>query len=113
MVVGKWDALREIRAAATIEEGPGVSGVFAKLGSRLQLLDERGQVVRDAPPGSGLLAATRLGEEGIVWVVTGLDDEGVNAAAASLDEGTLRDAFAVAATHGVVKLPVMDEESEG
>lgn len=114
VVVGRWDALRAIRAAATIEKGPGESGVFAKMGSKLELLDERGEVVRDAPPGSGLVAATRLGEEGIVWVVTGLDDDGVNAAAAVLDEGTLRDAFAVAATpDGVVKLPVMDEEHEG
>ena len=69
--------------------------------------------MRDAPPGSGLVAATRRAMR-IVWVVTGLDDEGVTAAAASLDEGTLRDAFAVAATpEGVVKLPVMDRESEG
>ena len=44
MVVGKWpDALREIRAAATIEKGPGESGVFARLrGSSLQLLGVAG-----------------------------------------------------------------------
>jgi hypothetical protein len=114
VVVGKWSDVRAVRAAATIEKGPSASGVFARLGRSLQLLDEQGRVVRDAPPGSGLLAATRREDEGVVWVVTGLDDAGVDAAAAALDEPTLRDAFAVAATpDGVVRLPVMDRESEG
>jgi hypothetical protein len=91
-----------------------VSGVFARIGSQLQLLDESGHVVRAAPPGSGLVAATSLEDQSVVWVVTGLDDAGVDAAAAAVDEQALRDAFAVAATpEGVVKLPVMDTESEG
>ena len=110
VLVGRWDQIREVRTPATIEEGPSTSGVFARFVSdeqRLELLDDRGERVRDAPAGTGLVAATALEQQAVVWMVTGLDDVGVQAAAASLDERTLRNAFAVAATpDGPVKLPL-------
>jgi hypothetical protein len=87
--------------------------VFARFiddGERLELLDARGGVARTAGPGTGLIAATRVGEEeGISFFVTGVDAAGVDAAAGALDERTLRDAFAVAVTReGVTKLPVVN-----
>ena len=46
-------------------------------------------------------------------MVTGLDDVGVQAAAAALDARSLRNAFAVAATpDGPVKLPLVEEDGE-
>lgn len=116
VLVGTWDALRDVRTPATLEQGPQASGVFARFadgGERLDLLDERGDVVRAAPAGSGLVAATALEEQAVVWVVTGLDDAGVQAAAAVLDERSLRNAFAVAATpDGPLKLPLADGGGE-
>ena len=46
-----------------------------------------------------------------MWVITGVDDAGVLAAAEALDQDVLRDAFAVAALPGgPVKLPLAGEE---
>lgn len=110
VLVGRWDQLRDVRSATILEKGPGGSGVFARFtsdGERLELLDESGEVAQVAADGSGLLAATALEEQGVVWVATGLQDIGVEAAAALLDERTLRNAFAVAATpDGPLKLPL-------
>lgn len=112
VLVGTWDELRDVRTPATLEQGPEASGVFARFadgGERLELLDEDGQVVREAPTGSGLVAATALEQQAVVWIITGLDDTGVQAAAAVLDERSLRNAFAVAATpEGPLKLPLVD-----
>ena len=109
--VGEWSNLRDIRSLRTLELGPQESGVFARFtndGERLELLDESGDVARVADPGTGLVAATQVGdEEGISFFITGVDAAGVDAAARALDEQTLRNAFAVAATgDGVTKLPV-------
>lgn len=109
--VGPWSDLREIRSLRGLERGPQESGVFARFrdeGGRLELLDARGDVARTAGPGTGLVAAGRIGEEdGISFFVTGVDDAGVDAAAGALDRKTLRNAFAVAVTsEGVTKLPV-------
>jgi hypothetical protein len=111
MFVGPWSDLREIRSLRTLEKGPAASGVFARFGddgARLDLLDPRGRVARNTGPGTGLIAATRVGQdEGISFIVTGVDGPGVAAAAGALDRKTLRNAFAVAVTRGVVtRLPV-------
>jgi hypothetical protein len=117
VVVGRWEDVRELRTPATLEQGPADSGVFARFadeGERLELLDERGDVVRTAEAGTGLVAATALEEQAVVWIVTGIDDVGVQAAAAALDERTLRNAFAVAATpDGALKLPIVEKEGGG
>ena len=111
MFVGQWSDLRVIRSLRTLERGPKQSGVFARFGAdgaQLELLDQEGAVARTAGPGTGLVAATRVGEEeGISFFVTGVDAAGVDAAARALDRETLRDAFAVAVDRsGVAKLPV-------
>jgi len=116
VLVGTWDELSDVRTPATLEEGPEASGVFARFaddGERLELLDEHGDVVRDADVGTGLVAATALEEQAVVWLVTGIEDVGVQAAAAVLDARSLRSAFAVAATpDGPVKLPLVEEEGK-
>ncbi len=101
VVVGKWEAVRGIRAAQELEDGPAASGVFARFsddGSELELLDERGEVAATEGAGSGLVAAIEILRQQPVWIVTGVDDAGVDAAADAFDEETLRDLFAVAAT---------------
>jgi hypothetical protein len=110
VVVGPWGAIKQIRAATSLERGPAQSGVFARVsaGGTIDFLDPHARAVRTAPPGTGLLAATKPQGAGPVWIVTGADDAAAERAAAALDYVTLRDAFAVAATpSGVVRLPVV------
>ena len=109
VVVGPWNAIRRLQAAAPLARGPKESGVFARFagGPSLELLDAGGGVARTAPPGTGLVAARVPTERNVVWFVTGVDDAGVRRAVAALDEDTLRNAFALAATpSGPLKLPV-------
>ena len=48
-------------------------------------------------------------DEELVWLATGLDEEGVAAAVRALDEEALRDAFAVAVDGRTVeKLPLVN-----
>jgi hypothetical protein len=105
VLVGPWSRLRGDPAAAQIEDGPQASGVFAVFSLRgppgrvpdcgLETLDETGRPV-DAPgAGAGLVAATRRYDAPPTWVVTGCDDRGVARAASALDEGDLRDRYAV------------------
>jgi hypothetical protein len=110
VVVGRWEDARRVRTAASLEKGPGTSGVFARFadgGERLELLDERGEVAREAEVGTGLVAATALENQAVTWLVTGVDDAGVDAAASALDPRSLRNAFALAVTpEGPLKLPL-------
>jgi hypothetical protein len=101
VIVGLWPLIAQDRAGAQLGRGPRVSGVYARPaagGRRLELLDARGRTVRTLGPGSGLVAATRYREEPPTWVITGTDAAGVAAAAARLDERTLRNRYAVAVT---------------
>jgi hypothetical protein len=101
VMVARWPEPTLVQAAAPLAKGPDESGVFARFsGHRLQLLDERGRVARTAQPDTGLVAALRPDPEKILWVVTGVDERGVERAAQSLNARALTDAFAVAATPG-------------
>lgn len=105
VLVGPWARVRGDAAAAQIEDGPGASGVFAQFLRRgrwfeLRGLDEAGEPARRFGPDAGLVAATRRLEAPPVWVVTGLDEAGVVAAAKLLDAGHLRDHYAVATEAG-------------
>jgi Domain of unknown function (DUF4430) len=105
VLVGPWPRLREDPAAAQIEDGSQVSGVFADFSlrgpparvpdCRLEALDETGDPVDFAGAGAGLVAATRRYDAPPTWVVTGCDDRGVSRAASALDSGDLRDRYAV------------------
>jgi len=110
VVVGRWRDVRLDLAARQIERGPRASGVYARFapsGRELDILDERGRVVRTLGAGSALVAATRGGEEPPTWVVTGTDDVGVAAAAAALRTELLTNRFAVAIEAGrAIPLPV-------
>jgi Domain of unknown function (DUF4430) len=103
LLVGRWAEVRVDPTARRIEQGPKVSGVFARPaadGRRLALLDPRGQAVQTLGDGSGLVAATRFLDQQPTWVVTGTDQVGVASAAAALVEGRLKDHFAVALRNG-------------
>jgi hypothetical protein len=106
VVVGRWSEVRLVRALAEIEDGPEASGVFARFtddGDTLELLNDAGEPVEDQDCCSGLVAATAPSESEIVWAVTGLDDQGVLAAARALRPAPLRDAFALAITAGEIR----------
>jgi hypothetical protein len=110
VLVGTFDELRRDRGAATLSDGPAASGVFARFtAAGLELLDPEGQVEDTLGPGSGLVAATRVGEQQPTWLVTGADTAGVAAAAAALTADTLDGHFAIAIDEGVsVPLPITD-----
>lgn len=116
VVVAPWDVTREVQAARPIQEGPAQSGVFARFspeGEELALLDEEGNEAATLGPGAGLIAAVELSTQQPVWLVTGVDEAGVEAAAEALDEEALADAFAVAVPPGdePLKLPMVDGDS--
>jgi len=109
VLVAPWRRARIVSAVATLRKGPEASGVFARVsggGRELQLLGPGGEVARRAPAGTGLVAAFAPSEQEVVWLLTGLEERGVDAAARAFEERTLRDAYAVAATpRETVKLP--------
>jgi hypothetical protein len=115
VLVGPWGELRKDPAAAQIEDGPQVSGVFARFsmggpapGCRLEALDESGSAVGGLGAGAGLVAATRRYEAPPTWVVTGCDRAALAGAAGVFDEADLEERYAVLAEGdgGVVPLPV-------
>ena len=108
VIVARWPKARTVQAVGRLTGKPDESGVFARFeGDRLQLVGEGGETVREAAPGTGLVAALAPGPKEILWVVTASDQPGLQRAAQSLSEGSLRDAFALAATpEGPRKLPL-------
>jgi uncharacterized protein DUF4430 len=92
-----------------LEQGPHTSGVFARFSvnaSTLTTLDPNGRAVRTLGAGTGLVAATRNGEDAPIWLVTGTDTQGVELAARAFDRATLENRFAVAVTAaGPIALP--------
>ena len=110
VVVGTHDALRKERAVASLADGPGTSGVFARItAGGIELLDARGEVTRTLGAGAGLVAATRVEDQLPTWIVTGLDDAGVAAAADALTEERLAGRFALA-TEGGSDIALPDRE---
>lgn len=107
IVVGPYRELRGDRAAGALARGPRSSGVFARPNAgatRIELLDAAGEATQSIGAGGGLVAAIQPAEvdpaEELlpVWVVTGVDDAGVLAAARAVDEGVLARKFALAVT---------------
>jgi Domain of unknown function (DUF4430) len=109
VVVAKFSVAKQLGAARALTLGPATSGVYARFdsaGRTLTFLDTAGHASRVAPPGTGLLAATQQPSQPITWLVTGVDDSGVERAAHALRASSLRDAFAVAVTpSAVLRLP--------
>jgi hypothetical protein len=105
VLVGPWSRLREDPAAAQLEQGPQVSGVFADFirkagGYRLQGLDEAGDPARGFGLDAGLVAATRRFDAPPVWIVSGATAAGARAAVGLLDVAHLHDRYAVATEGG-------------
>jgi hypothetical protein len=108
VLIGTWPRLAGDLDVEGIERGPRASGVYAcfsRSGKTLTLLDQDGRAARTLGAGSGLIAATRQGEDAPVWVITGTDDSGVEGAARAFDRTTLDHRFAVAVSAGEA-LPV-------
>jgi len=101
VLVGPWAQVRQDPAAALVEDGPQVSGVFAKFAHEdgayhLDGLEEEGKVRFYFGGAAGLVAATRLHEEPPVWMVTGETNLGVRTAASHLNAVEMRGYYAVA-----------------
>jgi hypothetical protein len=114
VVVADWASARQLPTARLIELGPRRSGVFARFadgGATLELLDPDGEVARTEAAGAGLIAALRPTDQELLWLITGVDEAGVAAAARDLRAVELRDAFAVATARGrVTRLPLGGRE---
>jgi hypothetical protein len=112
VLVGPWSAIGQDHAVDGLEAGPAESGVYARVakdGRSIAALDARGRTARTLGAGTGLVAATALGDERPTWVVTGTDDAGVASAALAFEEGTLSHRFAVAVSNDLpVPLPVQE-----
>jgi Domain of unknown function (DUF4430) len=112
VIVGPWSAIGQDHAVDGLEAGPAESGVYARVakdGRSIAALDARGRTARTLGAGTGLVAATALGDERPTWVVTGTDDAGVASAALAFEEGTLSHRFAVAVSNDLpVPLPVQE-----
>jgi len=110
VLVGEWRDLRDRRWPSRVDEGPSSSGIFARFPPdvrSMRLLDWNAHYVRSSGAGTGLVGAMRPTEEDLLWMVTGVDETGVERAARALRPDALRDAFAVAVTaDGVEKLPL-------
>jgi hypothetical protein len=109
VLVGPYIQLRDDHAVRQLEAGPQVSGVYARPsadGRRLAVLNARGATTETLGPGTGLVAATRYADDQPVWVVTGTNQAGVDAAVQTFDQGDLLNRFAVAVTAGrAIALP--------
>ncbi len=117
ILVGPWEQVRTDGAAVLLDGGPSTSGVFAgfeEVGGAWELngLDDHGVSSARLGVGGGLVAAVRDGEEPVTWLVTGVDDAGVAAAAEALDETSLADRFALivgADTDATLPVPIQPE----
>ena len=118
ILVGEWAGIEADPDAARLGSAPAVSGVFARFvdqgsGVNLEGLDVTGEPAARFGAGTGLIAAVRKGSAPPVWVVTGTDREGVEAAAAALDEESLRNRYAVVVFDGeATGLPLTAETGE-
>jgi Domain of unknown function (DUF4430) len=111
VIVGTWSQVEGDGIARDIERGPRASGVYARFlagGRALTVLDQDGRPARTLAAGTGLIAATRRGQDAPVWVVAGTDAAGVDLAAGAFDERTLANRFAVAlAPTGALAVPAV------
>jgi hypothetical protein len=109
VIVAKFSVAKQVRAVEALTLGPATSGVYARFdgaGRTLTFLNTAGGTARVAPPGTGLIAATQQPSQPITWIVTGVDDSGVQRAAEAIGPMALHNAFAVAVTpNGLVELP--------
>jgi hypothetical protein len=113
LLIGPWRLISRDQIAGAIGQGPRASGVyvrFASGGRTMSLLDQDGGTARTLSAGAGLIAATQREKEAPVWVITGTDGAGVDAAAHKFDAATLDRRFALAVSGSeALPLPVGGE----
>ncbi|MCW3039456.1 MAG: hypothetical protein JWM31_1361 [Solirubrobacterales bacterium] len=103
IIVGPWVRIRDDDTVKLLAGGPRASGVYARPAAdakSIAVLDGAGRTTRTLGPGDGLIAATRFQGDRPVWIVTGVDPDGVAAAAQAMDQGNLKDHFALAVADG-------------
>jgi hypothetical protein len=108
ILVGPYAKLRADEAVGQLERGVRASGVYARFtdGARPAGARRRGRSRARSARAPGLVAATRFEGGKPLWIITGTDAAGVEAAAAALEEGVLDAKFALAIADGVaVALP--------
>ncbi|CAN5482282.1 hypothetical protein BH10ACT11_BH10ACT11_16850 [soil metagenome] len=108
VLVGPYSELADLPQMKLIEQGPSSSGVFAGFadaGAELDGLAADTSKALKLGSGSGIVAALRDGDERPTWIVSGTDEDGVEAAAELLDGGELHDHYAVL-TDGATTTPV-------
>lgn len=116
ILVGEWSAVRSDQAARALEDGPAVSGVYAKprhCGGAwgLAVLTDRSEE-RHSLTDAGWVAAVRRGEEQPTWLVSGGDRASVAAAAGLLQRSALADHYAVATSDGrTLRIPAPGDEA--
>jgi hypothetical protein len=114
ILVGPWTAIGQDHAIDGLESGPAESGVYARVakdGRSIATLDANGRTAKTLGAGTGLVAATAIGDERPTWVVTGTDEAGVASAARAFEQGTLSNRFALAVSNDLpVSLPVGEGE---
>lgn len=115
LLVGSWAEIREDRAAAQLEQGPGESGVYAiperceSGGYTLATLNDHAEPTGHLTD-AAWVAAVRRGEEQPTWLVTATSPDLVGDAAGLLDAGTLAQHYALAVSSGEqVRLPTETE----
>jgi hypothetical protein len=115
VLVGTWDELRDDKTARTMEEGPQVSGVFARPvpcgdpNYALEPFDAEGAKTTGSYD-AAWVATLQRDPERPTWVVSGSTPARLADAVEMLDEDTLRDNYSVAAFDGgePVGLPAAD-----
>jgi hypothetical protein len=113
LLVGTFNQLQGVIASELLKAGPATSGVYAQFvgnrGQALELDNPAGDVAQTFHGSVGLIAAVeQSGLNEPVWLITGTDQAGVDAAAAALSPAKLADHFAGAVMAGgtIVPLPL-------
>jgi hypothetical protein len=120
VLVGTWEEVRADTTAREMENGPAVSGVFARprpcggAGFALEAFDAAGEAAGGSSDAAWVATLQRDAERP-TWVVSAGAEQRLAAAAAMLDEETLRDRYAVAAFDGgePVAVPVAEDVGRG
>ena len=120
VLLGAWDEVRADKTARTMEDGPGTSGVFARpipCGDpdyALEAYDPDADEVGGSYD-AAWIATLQRNSERPTWVVSASNADRLDEGVALLDEGVLRDRYAVASFDGgePVSLPADGEVGEG